>query len=162
MVTLRKVTLALVLAASVAVLAMAVFLFWNFGQGPFPDQQTGDLELLIAILLSSCGLYAIVFALSSYLSTMSFARQADRSLAAIREQLAAAMSELRALLEDERKAPQPQPEKANVAPASNRPASRPAELQVNAEAQQVNTGAQVDAILRKIAKWSGAALDCQA
>jgi type II secretory pathway component PulJ len=157
MVTLRKVTLAVVLAASVAVLAMAVFLFWNLGQGPFPDEQTGDLELLIAILLSSCGLYAIVFALSSYLNTMSFARQADRSIAAIREQLAVVVSELRALKEEARKAPpasQPQPEIAREVPPPVRRVSRDQEAQPNVEAQ-------VDAIVRKIAKWNGAALDSQ-
>ena len=86
MVTLRKVTLVAVLAASLAVLVLAAYLFWNLGQGSL-DTQAGHFELLIVILLASCGLYAIVFALSSYSSAMSFAQQADRSIAAIRDQL---------------------------------------------------------------------------
>ncbi len=147
MVTLRKVTLVVVLVASLAVLALAVYLFWDLGSGHNTlDEPIGDLELLVGILLASCGLYAIVFALGSYLSAMNFARQADRSIAAIREQLGIAVSELRALQDEARKVlhPQPHPQNANQAAVSP------------------NLEAQVDAIARQIAKWNSAALDSQA
>ena len=151
MVTLRKVTLVAVLLASLAVLALAVYLFWDLGSGHNTlDEPIGDLELLVGILLASCGLYAIVFALGSYLSTMSFARQADRSIAAIRDQLGIALSELRALQEEARQVLrlQPQPQKANEGAAQR-------------EVQNLNA-AQVDAIVRHIARWNSAALDSQA
>jgi hypothetical protein len=150
MVTLRKVTLVAVLVASLAVLALAVYLFWDLGSGHNTlDEPIGDLELLVGILLASCGLYAIVFALGSYSSAMSFARQADRSIAAIRDQLGVAMSDLRALQEEARQVLHrpPQPQRANE-PAAQR------EVQ--------NLDAQVDAIFRQIAKCSGATLDSQA
>jgi len=152
MVTLRKVTLVTVLVASLAVLAMAIYLFWDFASAqPILDQHSGDLELLVGILLASCSLYAIVFALSSYSSAMSFARQADRSIAEIRDQLGAAVGELRSLQEEAREAlrARPQPQSADQAASPN------LETHPNLEVQ-------VDAILRKIAKWNAAALDSQA
>lgn len=150
MVTLRKVTLVVVLVASLAVLALAVYLFWDLGSGHNTlDEPIGDLELLVGILLASCGLYAIVFALGSYSSAMNFARQADRSIAAIREQLGIAVSELRALQDEARQVLHrpPQAQKANEAAAQR-------EVQ--------NLDAQVDAIARQIAKWNSAVLDSQA
>src|ERR1700736_2020809 len=111
MVTLRKVTLVAVLLASLAVLAMAAYLFWGSGQGQV-DTLVGDIELLVVILLASCGLYAIVFALSSYFSAVTFARQADRSIASIRDELGAAMADLRELQEQARKNLQQQPQSA--------------------------------------------------
>src|ERR1700692_3251195 len=120
MVTLRKVTLGAVLVASLAVLALAVYLFLDLGSGHNTlDERIGDIELLLGVLLASCGLYAIVFALGSYSSAMSFARQADRSIAAIRDQLGVAMNDLRALQEQARQVLNrpPQPQKANEATA---------------------------------------------
>jgi hypothetical protein len=153
MVTFRKVTLVTVLVASLAVLAMAIYLFWDLGSGqPILDQHTGDIELLVGILLASCSLYAIVFALSSYSSAMSFARQADRSIAEIRDQLGAAVGELRALQDEARNAlrARPQPQSADPATASPNLETHP------------NLEAHVDAIVRKIAKWNAAGLDSQA
>jgi len=153
MVTLRKVTLVTVLVASLAVLAMAIYLFWDFASAqPILDQHSGDLELLVGILLASCSLYAIVFALSSYSSAMSFARQADRSIAEIRDQLGAAVGELRALQDEARNAllARPQPQRADQSAASPNLETHP------------NLEVHVDAILRKIAKWNAAALDSQA
>jgi hypothetical protein len=150
MVTLRKVTLVWVLAASLAVLALAVYLFWNLGPGNnILDERAGYIELLIGILLASSGLYAIVFALGSYLSAMSFARQADRSIAAIRDQLGIAMSELRALQDEARKALQPaaQPQRADEATGQH-PIK---DLEI-----------QISTIIRQIAKWSRATSDSQA
>src|ERR1700719_3125010 len=109
MVTLRKVTLVAVLLASLAVLAMAAYLFWGVGQGQL-DPLVGDVELLVVILLASCGLDASGFVLSSYLSAVTLARQADCSLASIRDQLGAAMADLRELQEQARQNLQQQPQ----------------------------------------------------
>lgn len=153
MVTLRKVTLVAVLAASVAVLAMAAYLFWNLGQEPaLLGGETGDIQLLVGILLASCGLYAIVFALSSYSSTMNFARQADRSIATIRDQLGAAMQDLRELQEQARRALVPRAEPRNNSGHDSEAA---------APASQ-NFGAQVDVIARQTSRWNSATLDSQA
>jgi hypothetical protein len=146
MVTLRKVTLVAVLLASLAVLAMAAYLFWGPGEGQL-DTLAGDIELLVVILLASCGLYAIVFALSSYFSAVAFARQADRSVASIRDQLGSAMGELREMQEQARKSLQQQPQGAGATTsARTTPASVEAHL--------------LD-ITKRIAGWDGAALDAQ-
>jgi hypothetical protein len=146
MVTLRKVTLVAVLLASLAVLAMAAYLFWGFGQRPL-DTLADDILLLVVILLASCGLYAMVFALSSYSSAVAFARQADQSIASIRDQLGIAMGELRALQEEARKNLQQQQPSAG---ASTPPRTTPA-----------NVEAHLSAILKRIAAWDGAALEAQ-
>jgi hypothetical protein len=156
MVTLRKVTLVAVLAASVAVLAMAAYLFWNLGQEPaLLGAETGNIQLLVGILLASCGLYAIVFALSSYSSTMNFARQADRSIATIRDQLGAAMQDLRALQEQARQALQSRAEpRHNSGHNSEAGAPGPSASQ--------NLETHVDAIARQTSRWNSASLDSQA
>jgi hypothetical protein len=146
MVTLSKVTLVAVLLASLAVLAMAAYLFLGLGQGQL-DTLVGDIELLVVILLASCGLYAIVFALSSYFSAVTFARQADRSVASIRDQLGAAMADLRELQEEARKNLQQHQPSAGAA--------------TSARTTPANVEAHVSAILRRIACWDGAALDAQ-
>jgi hypothetical protein len=152
MATLRKVTLVVVLAASVAVLAMAAYLFWNLSQEPaLLGAETGDSQLLVGILLASCGLYSIVFALSSYSSAMNFARQADRSIATIRDQLGAAMQDLRELQEQARRALQPRAE-----PRNNKEAG------VQGPSASQNLEAQVDAIARQASRWNSATLDSQA
>ena len=149
MITLRKVTLVAVLVASLAVLALAVYLFWDLGSGHNTlDEQIGDIELLVGILLASCGLYAIVFALSSYSSTMSFARQADRSIAAIRDEIGVAMRELRALQDEVRKLLHAKPQlAAETTPVRPMPTSVEPELTL---------------ITKRIASWNSAALDSQA
>jgi hypothetical protein len=145
MVTLRKVTLVAVLLASLAVLAMAAYLFWDSGEAQL-DTLAGGIELLVVILLASCGLYAIVFALSSYLSAVAFARQADRSIASIRDQLGVAMADLRVLQEEARKNLQQQPpQSAGEATA--------------ARTTPVSVDAHLSAISKRIADWDGAALD---
>jgi len=149
MVTLRKVTLVAVLVASLAVLALAVYLFWDLGSGQhILDERIGDIELLVGILLASCGLYAIVFALSSYSSAMSFARQADRSIAAIRDEIGVAMREFRELQEEARKLLHAKPQlAAETTPVRPMPTSVEPELTV---------------ITKRIASWNSAALDSQA
>src|SRR5260370_41540414 len=58
------------------------------------------MELLVLVLLGTSGLYAIVFVASSYVSAMSFARQADRSIASIKDQLGLALGDLREVKEE--------------------------------------------------------------
>lgn len=174
MVTLRKVTLAALLGASLAVLALAIYLFFDYREGQYLldnsytatagiDERTraldshvenlarhvGDAELLVMILLGTSGLYALVFVMSSFFSAVSFARQADRSIGSIRDQLSLAMSDLRELKEEARKILQTQ------APPARSPG----------EPQQRSTGnlaAQVDTMLQQMAKWGSVGLDSQA
>jgi hypothetical protein len=124
MTTIRRVTVALLLAVSLAVLLIAVSLAWNYRQwdylplhGPYASdlderskilqdrvailtQRVGDMELLVLLLLGASGLYSIVFAASSYLGAVSFGRHADRTIANFRDQLGFAMGDLRELKEE--------------------------------------------------------------
>jgi len=124
MITIRKVTLGLLLTAALGVLILAVCSLWNYRQwqylpmhGPYVsalDERTkvlqdrvdiltkrvGDMELLVVVLLGTSGLYAVVFVVSSYFSATSFARQADRTIADIKDQLGMAMGDLRELKEE--------------------------------------------------------------
>jgi len=124
MITIRRVTLALLLSISLAVLLIAVMLAWNYRQweylplhGPYTSdldersrilqdrveiltRRVGDMELLVLLLLGTSGLYSIVFVASSYLGAVSFGRQADRTIANFRDQLGLAMGDLRELKED--------------------------------------------------------------
>lgn len=62
-------------------------------------RRVGDMELLVLLLLGTSGLYALVFVASSYLSGKSFARQADQTVASMRDQIGAAISDFRELRE---------------------------------------------------------------
>ena len=124
----RKLTLGIVLTAGLAVVVLAIYLLWDTRQwnpSPAPAQaassdsvdhraqslqdrmelltkRLGDIEILVLILLGVTGLYTIVFLVSTNASATSFARQADRSIASIRDQIGLAMSDLRALQEETR------------------------------------------------------------
>ncbi len=111
MVTLRKVTRALLITVSLAVLMIVVMLAWSYRQweylplhGPYSSdldershilqdrigiltQRAADLELLVLLLLGASGLYSIVFAVSSYRAAIALGRQADRTVARFRDQL---------------------------------------------------------------------------
>jgi len=124
MAVLRKIALALLLAASAGVLLMAAWELYNYRQFAYlPLQESGfttgsdrarvlqnhmdlmtkrvgDMELLILILLGTSGLYAIVFVASSYFSATSFARQADQTIGHIQDQIGLAMGDLRELQEE--------------------------------------------------------------
>src|SRR6266852_4457986 len=121
MTTIRKVTLALLLTVSLAVLTIAVLLAWNYRQwdylplhGPYTsdlDQRSHilqdrveiltkrvvDMELLVLLLLGASGLYSLVFAATSYFGAASLGRQADRTIATLKDQLSLAMGGLREL-----------------------------------------------------------------
>ena len=124
----RRLTLGIVLTAGLAVLILAVYLLWDTRQwdpSPLPQQtaatdspdrrtqlvhdrmelltkRLGDIELLVLILLGITGLYTIVFLVSTNSSATHFARQADRSISSIREQIGLAMGDLRELKEETR------------------------------------------------------------
>ncbi len=124
MITLRKVTGALLLTVSLAVLLIAVMLAWNYRQwqylplhGPYTSdldershilqdrveiltKRAGDMELLVLLLLGASGLYALVFVASSYLGAVAFGRQADRTIANFRDQLGLALDGLGELKEE--------------------------------------------------------------
>ncbi len=124
MAVLRKIALALLLAASAAVLLMATWELYNYREWAdlsvqdshftsggerarilqdrmdLMTKRVGDMELLILILLGTSGLYAIVFVASSYFSATSFARQADQTIGHIQDQIGLAMGDLRELQEE--------------------------------------------------------------
>ncbi|HUA18436.1 MAG TPA: hypothetical protein VMB25_06805 [Bryobacteraceae bacterium] len=123
MVLIRKIALGLLLAASVAVLGTAAVELWNYRQwaavvprdpGSTLDsrarllqdrmdllsKRVGDMELLVLVLLGTSGLYAIVFVASSYFSATNFARQADRTITHIRDEVGLALGDLRELQEE--------------------------------------------------------------
>jgi tetratricopeptide (TPR) repeat protein len=123
MANFRRVTLAIVFVAALSVLALFVYLLWSARQWdylPMPGasasdlnahlellrRRIGDLEILVLALLGLSGLYAIVFVVAAHLGAASFSRQADRSIADIKDQLALAMGNLRELKEGARETSQ--------------------------------------------------------
>jgi len=126
---MRKFTLGLLLAPAASALVLAGFLLWNYVQAqelPVPSaieertrqvkdrvdalsKRSSDVELLVVILLGATGLYSIIFAASSYFSATSFARQADRSIADMKDQLDTAIGDLRRLQDESRLAFEPPP-----------------------------------------------------
>lgn len=124
MAIIRRVALGLLLAAILAVLAMAVTELLDYRQWvPLPQHglpasdldaqsriledrvevlagRVANMELLVLVLLGTCGLYAIVFVASSYLSSKSFARLADRTIANMKDEIGVAMGDLRSLQEE--------------------------------------------------------------
>jgi tetratricopeptide (TPR) repeat protein len=129
MLRIRKVTLGLLLAPAFSALALAGFLLWNYVQAQeLPassaieertkqvrdrvealSKRSSDLELLVVILLGASGLYSIIFVASSYFSSKSFARQADRSIAEMKDQLATALGDLRRLQDEAKRTRQEEP-----------------------------------------------------
>lgn len=127
MASIRRVALSLLLAVVVAVLSMTAIQLWNNREpdGSLPrgpnhsdvDQRAriledrvevltrrvADMQLLVVLLLGASGLYALVFAASSYFSGKSFARQADRTVAHMQDEIGAAMDDLRDLQEQTRR-----------------------------------------------------------
>ena len=123
MAVLRKIALGLLLLAAAGALATAAWELWDYRQQPYLSlnergfnrndrarilqnrvelltRRVGDMELLVLILLGTSGLYAIVFAASSYFSATGFARQADHTIGHIQDQMSLAMGDLRELQED--------------------------------------------------------------
>lgn len=123
MASFRKVALVLLLATVVAVMATAIAQFADYthsevlpGNGvPERDQdqqsqilaarmkiltgRVADVELLVLVLLATSGLYALVLVASSYLSSRSFARLADRTIANMKDEIGIAMADMRAVQE---------------------------------------------------------------
>jgi hypothetical protein len=189
---IRKVTLTLLLTAAVAVIVVSVVELWNYRQWDYLplhsphatelDQRAraledrveiltrrvGDVELLVFVLLGTSGLYAIVFVVTSYFSAMGFARQADRAIAHIQDQIGIALGDLRELQEETQ-------QKLEEGPALN--AAKLEEFRAEAQAmiqEQLtahtrsfarsfgNPEAQLTAMLEKTSAWNPENMDDQA
>jgi hypothetical protein len=118
---IRKIALGLLLGAAAIAVVVAVTQFSRYSPYDYPpvhassdlderarilqdrvealSRRVGDMELLVLVLLVTSGLYAIVFVASSYFSAKSFARQADRTVNHIKDEIGIAMGDLRELQE---------------------------------------------------------------
>jgi hypothetical protein len=121
MAMIRKIALGLLLVAAAIAVLVAVTQFSHYNPWDYPpvhaasdlderarilqdrveilSRRVGDMELLVLVLLVTSGLYAIVFVASSYFSAKSFARQADRTVNHIKDEIGFAMGDLRELQE---------------------------------------------------------------
>ena len=120
---IRKAAMVLLLIGAVAAVTIAVSELWNYRQGetaahlaavPTLDERArllevrvegltrrvGDMQLLVLVLLGASGLYAVVFVITSYLSAMNFARQADRAIHHIKDEIGVALGDLREFQEE--------------------------------------------------------------
>lgn len=167
----RKIVVGVLLATSAAVLLVAALELWNYRQWAYlpsgepvtPDsrarllqdrldlmsKRVGDMELLVLILLGTSGLYAIVFVASSYATANGFARQADRTLRHVRDEIGLAMGDLRELQE---KTEQRLREMAvtPAAPAAVTPAEQPGQ-EATTDAAMPETSAELEAEIAGIA-----------
>src|ERR1700730_121763 len=121
MAMIRKIALGLLLVAAVIAVVVAATQLSHYRPYDYPpvhaasdlderarifedrveilSRRVGDMELLVLVLLLTSGLYAIVFVASSYFSAKSFARQADRTVNHIKDEIGVAMGDLRELQE---------------------------------------------------------------
>ena len=180
MALIRKIVLGLLLAASAAVLLMAALELWNYREWAYLyagepavnsgssagilrdhidllSKRVGDMELLVLILLGTSGLYAIVFVASSYLTANGFARQADRTVVHIKDEIGLAMGDLRELQEKTEQ----RLREMTVAPAVAAPVEQP-----NHEPAPPRTAAalehQIAEISERVSSWQGEHLGEQA
>jgi len=122
-VQLRRITLGLLLAASIAVLFLSVYLLWNarsWDYLPFVNRpannldarsqllndkieiynhQADDLSRMVAVLLVLSAAYVIAFAVSSHLAAERYQRYCEQSLNAVQQDGARLMGDLRELRE---------------------------------------------------------------
>ncbi len=171
---IRTIALGLMLGAAAAALAAAVMQFWSYNStsldlvnahGPEPDarsqllrdrvetlaRRVRDMELLVLVLLGTSGLYAIVFVASSYFSSKSFARQADRTITHIKDEIGIAMGDLRELQEQTQRklAEKPSPNAAAnpfLFPRANR-------LLMHDDAEGAGLELQLAAMAQRTAQW---------
>jgi len=148
MATIRKIALALLLISAIAVVAIATSEFWNYRQSDAAahavspgnlderarllefrveslTRRVGDMQLLVLVLLGTSGLYAIVFVITSYLSATSFARQADRAIHHIKDEIGVALGDLRELQEETQALIEAQLDPFHEEPAALAPGPRP-------------------------------------
>ncbi|MGP0076312.1 MAG: hypothetical protein ACLPWF_30730 [Bryobacteraceae bacterium] len=186
MAVLRKIALGLLLASAAVVLVTASWELWDYRQSAYLrlnetglntddrarilddrmellTRRVGDMEKLVLILLGTSGLYAIVFVVSSYVSTTTFARQADQTISHIQDQIGLAMGDLRELQEEtEQQLHQMTANASAVAPA---PAAKPPDqrLQPTAPAQTpADWAAQIAEIAARLEAWQDRSLGEQA
>lgn len=66
------------------------------------SRRAADMELLVTTLLALAGLYTVIFVVTSYFTSATFGRQADRSARMIKDELGLALGDLRSLQEETR------------------------------------------------------------
>ena len=188
--TIRKIALSALLTAAAIVLILTVVQIWNYRQWDYLpmhgsyvselDQRSrilqdrveilskrvSDMELLVLILLGTSGLYAIVFVASSYFSALSFARQADRSIAGLKDQIGLALGDMRELKEEAERSVRAE-SRAATPPVSLDKLRDEARALIRQEMlqsapMQENMTSQVRTMAARIAIWRPGKLDEQA
>ena len=120
---LRRITLGLLIAASVAVLVLSVHLLWNarswdylpFANRPANDldarsqllsdkidiysHQADDLSRMVAVLLALSAAYVIAFAIASHFAAERYQRYCEQSLDTVHQDCAKLMGDLREVRE---------------------------------------------------------------
>ncbi len=120
---LRRITFGMLMLASVAVLALAVYLFWNarpwdylLAVRPASDLdarsqvlsdritvyngQVEDLGRMVAVLMVIASLYVVAFAVSTHLYAETYQRLCREALASTREDFAQAAGDLREIRDE--------------------------------------------------------------
>ncbi len=122
MLVLRRVATVIVIAASLAVVLLSVYLLWNARQNDYlplhpsytPDlrvqqleekleiysRRVNDMENVMIILLGISGLYIIVFILTADVNARSMRRRVDQAFENVRRQMDDSMRALRELKEE--------------------------------------------------------------
>jgi len=128
MLLLRRIATGIVIAAAMAVLFLSVYLLWNARQWDYLplhpsytsdldarsqlledkleiySRRVNDMEILVIILLGITGIYTVVFILTADVNARATTRKVDRALENVKDQIGAALSELRELREETRSA----------------------------------------------------------
>src|SRR5260370_23923046 len=122
MLVLRRVATVIVIAASLAVVLLSVYLLWNARQNDYfplhpsytPDlrvqqleekleiysRRVNDMENMIIILLGISGLYIIVFILTTDINARGMRRKVDQALENVQRQVDDSMRALPELKEE--------------------------------------------------------------
>ncbi len=94
---LRKILLALGLAAALGIILLDWELVWHLEQFAHDAQRIEDLRVLSVLLFGLAGLCSLLFLLAPGIGMQVMTRQTDRVIASIQDELRAAIAELHEL-----------------------------------------------------------------